>query len=102
MILQPNGQYRLIEVKAKSGVRKQVTDDGEKEKIGSLDQKFVHDLSFQKYVINHVLQSNQLPILDTIFIAYLNKDYVKQGALDYRQLITLDQMDRESEIIVLQ
>ncbi len=33
MVLQNNGQYRLIEIKAKSGVRKAVTDDGEQKKI---------------------------------------------------------------------
>lgn len=102
MVLQNNGQYRLIEIKAKSGVRKAVTDDGEQKKIGQLDQKFIHDLSFQKYVINHVLQDNQLPVLDSIFMAHLNKEYIRQWALDYRQLIVLDQMDRESEISVIQ
>lgn len=102
MVLQPNGQYRLIEIKAKSWVRKTVTDDGEQKKIGSLDTKFIHDLSFQKYVINHVLQKNQLPALDSIFMAHLNKEYVKQWTLDYRQLILLDQIDRESEISVIQ
>lgn len=102
MVLQSNGQYRLIEIKAKSWVRKAVTDDGEQKKIGSLDQKFIHDLSFQKYVINHVLQENQLPVLDSIFMAHLNKEYVRQWDLDYRKLIVLDQMDRESEISVIQ
>lgn len=102
MVLQSNGQYRLIEIKAKSGVRKAVTDDGEQKKIWQLDQKFIHDLSFQKYVINHVLQDNQLPVLDSIFMAHLNKEYIRQWKLDYRQLIVLDQMDRESEISVIQ
>lgn len=102
MVLQNNGQYRLIEIKAKSGVRKTVTDDGEQKKIWQLDQKFIHDLSFQKYVINHVLQDNHLPVLDSIFMAHLNKEYVRHWALDYRQLIVLDQMDRESEIAVIQ
>jgi len=102
MILQPNGQYKLIEIKAKSGVRKTVTDDGEKKKIGQLEEKFIHDLSFQKYVINHVLQDAWVPVLDSIWMAHLNKEYVKQWTLDYTQLIILDQMDRLSEVIVLQ
>lgn len=102
MVLQDNGQYRLIEIKAKSGVRKTVTDDGDKKKIGQLDEKFIHDLSFQKYVINHVLQDAWLPVLDSIWMAHLNKDYVKQWALDYTQLITLDQMDSVSSVPVIQ
>jgi len=55
-----------------------VTDDGEKKKIGQLDEKFVHDLSFQKYVINHVLAEQKLPVLDSIWMAHLNKEYVRQ------------------------
>ncbi len=102
MVLQDNGQYRLIEIKAKSGVRKTVTDDGEKKKIGQLDEKFVHDLSFQKYVINHVLADQKLPVLDSIWMAHLNKDYVKEWALDYTQLITLDAMDGVSSVSVVQ
>ena len=33
MVLQPNGKYDLIEVKAKSGIRKEVTHEGQKAKI---------------------------------------------------------------------
>jgi hypothetical protein len=50
--------YDLVEVKAKSGVRKDVTDDGEKKKIGSIDAKFINDLSFQSHVINKSLAEN--------------------------------------------
>jgi len=102
MILQPNGKYRLIEVKAKSWVRKSVKDDGEDKKIGQLDKKFIYDLSFQKYVINHVLEKYNLPLIDGVFIAYLNKEYVKDGDLDYEKLIVMDQVDVLSEISVIQ
>ncbi|MEI7477180.1 MAG: hypothetical protein WCJ81_01170 [bacterium] len=68
----------MIEVKAKSGVRKEVTDDGEKKKIGPIDAKFLNDLSFQAYIINKALVENGLPRLTNIYIVYLNRDYIKQ------------------------
>jgi hypothetical protein len=44
-----------------------VTDDGEKKKIGSIEPKFIHDVSFQSYVINKTLEANQLPRLKNIY-----------------------------------
>jgi len=102
MVLQPNGQYRLIEVKAKSGVRKTVKDDGDNKRIGQLEDTFIHDLSFQKYVINQSLQQHGFSFLESVRMAYLNKEYVKQGPLDYGQLIVVDQMDVISSLVVVQ
>jgi hypothetical protein len=58
--------YDLIEVKAKSCIRKDVTDDGEKKPIGSIESKFINDLSFQNYVINKSLAQHDLPLLGNI------------------------------------
>lgn len=80
--------YELIEVKAKSSVRKDVTDDGEKKPIGPIEKQFIHDVSFQQYVIDHVLAQHNLPTLVGIQIAHLNKTYIKHGPLDLEQLIT--------------
>ena len=102
MVLQSNGQYRLIEIKAKTGVRKKVTDDGEDKKIGQIEDKFIHDLSFQKYVINTSLALNNLPLIDSVYMAYLDKEYVKQGELDYMKLIKLDETDIQTTINVIQ
>ena len=49
--------YDLIEVKAKSSVRKEVTDNGEKRKIGKIEDEFLYDVAFQRYVIDAVLVS---------------------------------------------
>jgi hypothetical protein len=70
--------YDLIEAKAKSGIRKSVKDDGEDKKIGSIESKFINDLSFQNYVINKSLAQHNLPLLGNSYVAYLNKDYIKQ------------------------
>ena len=63
MVLQDNGQYDLIEVKAKSGIRKEVSHEGNKSKIGEIDDKFKNDTSFQKWVINKTLEKEGLPLL---------------------------------------
>jgi hypothetical protein len=56
MVLNTDGQYDLVEVKAKSGIRKEVTHEGEKSKVGEIQEKLINDVSFQKYVINEVLK----------------------------------------------
>ncbi len=56
-----NGEsYDLIEAKAKSGIRKDITDDGEKKAVGKIENKFIYDVSFQRYVINHSLAAHDL------------------------------------------
>lgn len=93
MVLQPRGQYSLIEIKAKSWIRKEITHEGKKYKVGAIDVKFINDVSFQKYVINQALKSAWLQGLAEIYIYYLNKGYVKNGQLDFTQLIASDQVD---------
>jgi len=77
MVLQPNGQYDLIEVKAKSWIRKDVTHEGISYKEWEIDKKFINDVSFQKLVINKVLESEWLPTIWNVYIYYLNKDYIR-------------------------
>lgn len=101
MLSNGDGTYDIIETKAKSRIRKNVTDDGESKPIGEIEDDFKHDISFQKYVIDFVLISAWLsPIRDTFF-AYLNKDYYRDWDLDYSNLIVIDQswLSREIEII---
>jgi hypothetical protein len=58
MLANGDGSYDLIEVKAKSRLRKNVKHDGEDQPIGAIEDEFKHDISFQKYVIDAVLQAN--------------------------------------------
>lgn len=94
--------YDLVEVKAKSWIRKEVTDNGEKKKIWSIDPKFINDVSFQSYVINKVLASNDMPLLKNVYFFYLNREYIKQWELDLVQLIREDQANTQAEIEVIQ
>lgn len=96
------GSYDLIEAKAKSGIRKSVKDDGEDKKIGSIESKFINDVSFQNYVINLSLAQHWLPQLGNTYFAYLNKDYIKQWPLDITRLITQDLAGAQKEIEVIQ
>lgn len=98
-----NGKwYDLIEAKAKSSIRKSIKDDGEDKKIGSIESKFINDISFQVYVINKVLEQHNLWQINITYFAYLNKEYTKNWPLDIRQLITQDLAGNSKEIEVIQ
>lgn len=70
--------YDLIEVKAKSGIRKNVTDDKQEKPIGEIKDDLIADVSFQAYVINNVLAEHNMGQIGSVFFAYLNKEYIKQ------------------------
>ncbi|MBP9779538.1 DUF2779 domain-containing protein [Candidatus Gracilibacteria bacterium] len=100
MVLQDNGQYDLIEVKAKSGIRKEVSHEGNKSKIGEIDDKFKNDTSFQKWVINKTLEKEGLPLLGDVYLYYLNKEYIKNGEIDPEQLVAKDQMGIQTSVLI--
>lgn len=93
MILQENGQYDLIEVKAKSSIRKKVDHEKvEYKNTWNIDDKFVCDTSFQRRVINKVFKQEWLPEIGNVYVYYLNRDYVKFWPIDVMQLVAKDQM----------
>ncbi len=102
MVSNGDWTYDLIETKAKSSIRKDVTDDWEKKPIGEIEDDFKHDISFQKYVIDSVLTLEWLPPIRNIFFAYLNKEYYRDWYLDYSNLITIDQSWLSKEIEIIQ
>ena len=94
--------YDLYEAKAKSSIRKSVKDDWEDKPIWEIEKRFIHDLSFQAFVINKVLESENLPKLQNIYIAYLNKEYIKKWPILLSQLLTQDQTWISREIQITQ
>lgn len=93
MVLQDNGQYDLIEVKAKSSIRKKVDHEKvEYKNTGNIDDKFINDTSFQKWVINKVLKKEWLPEIWNVYVYYLNRDYVKFWSIDVMSIVAKDQM----------
>lgn len=98
----PDGSYDLIESKAKANVRRDITDDGKSKPIGKIDDKFIHDVSFQVYVINKVMEQNWLPLLKDTYLAHLNKDYLKQWPIDISQLLSVEQLGLTQEFTVIQ
>jgi hypothetical protein len=73
-------------------VRADVTDDGEKKKIGKIDDEFLHDVAFQKYIINQVLDSWGIPQIGKISIAHVNPDYVRNGDVDIERMISFQEV----------
>lgn len=102
MVLNDEGKYDLIEVKAKTGIRKDVMDNDESRKIGEVDNNFIEDLSFQNYVISQVFTEKWLAPLAKKYIYYLNKEYIKDGPLDIMKLVTEDEVGTLTSISVSQ
>jgi hypothetical protein len=85
LVLNEQGTYDLWEVKAKNTVRK--TTKGE-----PLKEELINDISFQRYVISKALGAK---FSGKCFLVYLNKDYVRQGELDLKQLIKIEDVTGE-------
>lgn len=100
--LNENWNYDLIEVKAKTHVRKEKTHQKIKNKNAwELENKFMSDISFQKYVINKVLAENWLWEIENFYYAYLNWNYKKNWEIDLNKIVILDQVDIESKVLLL-
>lgn len=100
--LNENWNYDLIEIKAKTHVRKEKTHQKIKNKnYWELENKFMSDISFQKYVINKVLAENWLWEIENFYYAYLNWNYKKIWNIDLNKIIVLDQVDIESKVLLL-
>lgn len=90
--LNANWNYDLYEVKAKTWVRKDKTHEKIKyKKIWELEDKFMSDISFQKYVINKVLNTEWLWEIENFYYIYLNPEYKKDWEINLRKIIVLDQ-----------
>ncbi len=102
MVQNSSGWYDLYEVKAKSHIRREVTNDGEKEHIGKIDDEFINDVSFQKYVIDEVFSTWSLPPVRQVYIAHLNAEYVKNGAINIGEIIQIEEVGKPSRVTVIQ
>jgi hypothetical protein len=102
LVLNEDGRYDLIEVKAKSSVRKKMKDNGEDRKIGKIEDEFLLDVAFQKYIINQVLRSMWQQEIDKIFIAHVNSDYVRHGAINIDDIVSFQDIWGIRSISVIQ
>ncbi len=99
--LNENWNYDLIEVKAKTWVRKVKSHQKVKNKnVWNLEPKFLADISFQKYVINKVLSENWLWELENFYYAYLNWKYRKNWDIQLQKIVVLDQVDIAQTVIL--
>ncbi len=93
--------YDLIEVKAKTWVRKDKSFQNTKNKWKwNLENKFLSDISFQKYVINKVLKQEWLPELEKFYYAYLNHEFKKDWEINVRKIVILDEVNIEKLFIL--
>ena len=95
MVRTPDGTYTLCEIKAKTTVRKDMSDDGEKKPLWAIKNDLIDDMSFQKRVINQALSNAWLPGLADIQLRHLNKEYIKQWPLSLNLLLTYQETDKE-------
>ncbi|EKE26967.1 MAG: hypothetical protein ACD_4C00101G0004 [uncultured bacterium (gcode 4)] len=100
--LNANWNYDLIEVKAKTWVRKDRTYKKISNKWAwKLEDVYLADISFQKHVISKVFEEKGLWVLENKYFAYLNNKYIKDWALNIEKLIILDQVDCTNEILLI-
>lgn len=102
MVLNEKGLYNLIEVKAKSSVRAVVRDDGQKKKIGKIEDEFLQDVAFQKYIINQILISWWEREIGNISIAHVNSDYVRKGSIDINKMLCFQKVWELNNVSVIQ
>ena len=102
LLLNGTWTYDLIEVKAKSHIRKNAKNNWEDEDIGSIESIFLDDVSFQKYIINSVFSEWDLPDLWAIYIAHLNSKYVRSWAISVSEIIKLEKVWAITEFPVFQ
>lgn len=78
-------QYDLYEIKAKNSVRK-------KTKAEPLLDDMLADMSFQHYVLSHVLGDK---FSGKCYFLHLDKEYVRQWSIVYKDLIKQDDVSSE-------
>ncbi len=99
--LNANWKYDLYEVKAKTWVRKDKIFEWNKNKnVWELEDKFLYDISFQKYVINKVLEKENLWELWEFYFAYLNWNYKKSWSIELKKIIILDEVNTKKEVVL--
>jgi len=101
--LNENGNYDIIEVKAKSSVRKDKTFEKCKNKwVWELETCFLADISFQNYVVKKVFERENLWEIDDVYFAYLNYRYKLWESLNILKLIVLDKIENWAKNITLE
>jgi len=86
LVRNESGTYDLREVKAKNTIRKNT-------KAEPLLDDLLNDISFQKYVLHKTLGSQ---FSGKCFLVHLNKEYVRQGDIDVKQLIKIQDVTDEA------
>ncbi len=85
LVLNENWKYDIIEIKSKNSIRKNT-------KQKPLLEWFQYDISFQNYVTKKVLWNL---FSWKIYIAYLNKNYIKHWEIDIKKLIIFEDVSNE-------
>jgi Domain of unknown function(DUF2779) len=102
LVLNSEWKYDLIEVKAKSNVRKEVTDDGEKKKIWKIEDEFLNDVAFQKYIINQVFDPWGISQIEKISIAHVNSEYIRNGEIEIDKMLCFQDVWTITSVSVIQ
>lgn len=82
LVLNKHGSYDLIEVKSKNAVRA-------KTKAAPILDELLRDVSFQDYVLTQALGDLYS---GRSFLAYLDSEFVKNGPIDPKALIMLEEV----------
>lgn len=99
-LILDNWSYSLVEVKSKTRIRKARYHNKVKYKnYGNVESRLLHDISFQRYVVDKFMQHNQFAQINDVFVAYLNPLYKKQWNIDLSSIVILDKIWVERIVI---
>jgi hypothetical protein len=85
LIKNQQGTYDCIEIKSKTSVRNKSIQ-------AALYDDLLYDISFQSYVLTKALWDTYS---GSVFLAYLRKDFVRQGAIDAEQFFIQEDCSAE-------
>lgn len=85
LVMNEQGTYDMLEVKAKNSIRKETKEQ-------PLTDEIIPDVSFQAFILRKALGDR---FSGKVKIAYINKSYVKNGPIDPTQLIIQEDVTTE-------
>jgi len=98
---EPDGSYRLIEAKAKNGVRATVSNKGADHDAGDVRDEFLNDVGFQRYVVEKALRESGVSVkISRWALAHLNADYVRGESVDPAGILLFEELDRASSVVL--
>ncbi|MBP6921703.1 DUF2779 domain-containing protein, partial [Candidatus Gracilibacteria bacterium] len=71
-------------------------------KIGKIEDEFLNDVAFQKYIINQVFDSWGISQIEKISIAHVNSEYIRNGEIEIDKMLCFQDVGGITSVSVIQ